>query len=75
MPPQQRGDHNEYRKLRNKTARLVRRDRMVSNMRHLQSQGLNSKVVWNLANTALGRFQPSALPAELQDVSTGRKVR
>ncbi len=44
-------------------------------MRHLQEQGFDPKAVWHLANTASGRSQASALPAELLDESTGEKIR
>ncbi len=69
------GDHVVYRKLRNKTARLVRRDRLESNARHLRAQGFDSRAVWHLANSASGRSQSLALPAELQDESTGEKIK
>ncbi len=59
------GNHSEYRRLRNRAARMVRRDKLESNMAHLQRQGFDSKAVWLLANTAAGRLTRSALPAEL----------
>ena len=70
-----KGDHDEYRQLRNRTARLVRRDKLASNIRHLQTRRFESKAIWNLANTASGRSQASTLPAELQDESTGQRIR
>ncbi len=70
-----RGDHNEYRQLTNKTARLMRRDKLESNVGHLQAQGLDSKAIWHLANVASGRSQASTLPAELQDESTSQRIR
>ncbi len=69
-----RGNLHEYRRLRNKSARLVRRDRLASNLRHLQEQGFNPKSVWHLANSASGRSQGAALPAELQDEVSGQLV-
>ncbi len=68
------GNYTEYRCLRNKAARLVRRDKLASNERHLQEQGYNPKAIWNLANTVSGRSIRSALPAELVD-GDGIKVR
>ncbi len=68
------GNHIEYRRLRNMTSRLVRRDKLESNARHLQSLGFNSKAVWHLANSASGRSQTAALPAELIDESSGEKI-
>ncbi len=69
------GDHTEYRKLRNKAARLVRRDKLESNVRHLRAQGFDSKAIWHLANTASGRSQSAALPMELLDESSGQEVK
>ncbi len=68
------GDHNKYRRLRNKTAKLVRRDKLDSNVRHLQAKEFNPKAVWQLANSASGRSQKSALPTELYDESTDRGI-
>ncbi len=59
------GDHTVYRRLRNKAARLVKRDRVDSNLKHLQDKGLDPKSVWELANAVSGRSARSALPAEL----------
>ncbi len=69
------GNHTKYRKLRNKTAKSVRRDKLASNVRILQEQGFNPKSVWQLANAASGRTQVSKLPGELQDGAAGRCVR
>ncbi len=60
-------NHAEYRRLRNRTARLVKRDRLASNMEHLQDRGLDSKSVWELANAVSGRSARSALPTELME--------
>ncbi len=67
-------DHVTYRKLRNKTAKFVRRDKLESNARHLQAQGFDSKAIWHLANSVSGRAEASALPADLLDESTGEKI-
>ena len=69
-----RGNHNDYRRLRNKSTRLVRRDRLASNVRHLQEQGFNPKSVWHLANLASGRSQGAVLPAKLQEEAGGQQV-
>ena len=70
-----RGNHVEYRRLRNKAARMVKRDKMESNMAHLQQQGFDSKAIWNLANTATGRTARTALPAELLDEANGSVIK
>ncbi len=69
------GNHREYRRLRNRAARLVRRDKLESNVAHLQQQGFDSKAIWNLANTTTGRTARSALPVELVCESTGNTIR
>ncbi len=48
---------------------------MESNLGHLQAQDFDSKAVWHWANTASGRSNPSALPAELHDECTNRKIK
>ncbi len=59
--------HAEYRKLRNRAARLVRRDKLASNMEHLEEQGLGPKCIWDLANAVSGRSTRCSLPTELQE--------
>ncbi len=59
--------HVEYRQLRNRAARLVRRDRLASNIEHLQERGLDPKSIWDLANAVSGRTTRCSLPAELQE--------
>ncbi len=59
------GNHTLYHSLRNRAARLVRRDKLESNAANLQRQGFDSRAVWHLANTTTGRTARSALPAEL----------
>ncbi len=61
--------HVEYRRLRNKAARLVRRDKLASNMDRLEEQGLDSKSIWDLANAVSGRSARCPLPAELKEGS------
>ena len=68
------GNFSEYRKLRNRTVRFIRRDRLASNVRLLQKHGFNPKSVWHLANSASGRSQRTALPAELQEEDGGQRV-
>ncbi len=70
-----RGNHHDYRKCRNKASRLVRRDRLASNVAHLQKEGLNPKAIWYLANTVSGRSVKSALPTELIDEAGGNRVK
>ncbi len=70
----ERGDHAEYRRLRNKAARMVKRDKMESNVLHLQKQGFNSKAIWNLANHTTGRSTRSTLPKELINEATGSTI-
>ncbi len=67
--------HTEYRKLRNRAAKLVRRDKLASNMEHLQEQGLDPKSIWDLANTVLGRSTRCSLPAELQEEGSNSNSR
>ncbi len=71
-------NHAEYRRLRNRAARLVKRDRLASNMDHLEAQGMDSKTIWNLANAVSGRSVRGHLLAELQEEGssgTSRSVR
>ena len=58
-------NHTEYRRLRNKAARLVKRDKLDSNMEHLRGRGLEPKSVWELANAVSGRSARGVLPVEL----------
>ena len=67
-------NHTEFRELRNRASRLVKRDKLASNLRHLQGRGFDHKSVWNLANTATGRSTRSTLPSELVDEDSGNKV-
>ncbi len=69
------GNHAMYRHLRNRTARLVRRDKLESNTRHLEAQGLDPKAIWHLANTATGRTAKSNLPAGLVDEEDGSSIK
>ncbi len=70
-----RGNHASYRTLRNRAARLVRRDKLASNARYLQEKEYNPKAIWQLANTAAGRSIKSAFPSELVDEESGDKIR
>ncbi len=70
-----RSNHAEYRRLRNKAARLVRRDKLASNVRHLEAQGYNPKAIWHLANTTTGRTARSGLPTELMDENDGSLIK
>ncbi len=68
------GNHSVYRKFRNRASRLVRRDKLASNLKHLQKEDFNSKAVWQLANGASGRSTRSRLPAGLVDEDSGERV-
>ncbi len=65
----------QYRRLRNRAARLVRRDKLASNVRHLREHGFDPKEVWHLANSATGRSARSVLPSELVDEENGDSIR
>ena len=54
----------KYRDLRNEVSRLVRRDKQDSNLSSLQKAGNDPKVLWQLADQALGKDRPS-LPASI----------
>ena len=70
-----KGSHSEYRRLRNKASRLVRRDRLASNVEALQKEGFCPRSIWQLANTVTGRSTRSALPMELVDEVTGEHIK
>jgi hypothetical protein len=53
-----------YRGLRNKVSRLVRRDKQDSNLLSLKKACNDPKVLWQLADQALGKDRPS-LPASI----------
>jgi hypothetical protein len=53
-----------YRDLRNEVSRLVRRDKQDSNLLSLMEVCNDSKVLWQLADQALGKDRPS-LPASI----------
>jgi hypothetical protein len=54
----------KFRVLRNEVNRLVRRDRLATNMETLAKSGENPKVLWQLANDLLGVARQS-LPSSL----------
>ncbi len=61
-----KGDnHVLYRKLRNKVNRLVRKDKLASNMALLKKTKLDPKTVWTIANEATGRASRCGLPPRL----------
>ncbi len=68
------GNHDHYRKLRNRAAGLVRRDKLASNEELLRKDNFSPKVVWQLANAASGRSTRSGLPTELID-GDGARIR
>jgi hypothetical protein len=53
-----------YRNLRNEVSRLVRRDKQDSNLLSLKKASNDPKVLWHLADQALGKDRPS-LPASI----------
>jgi hypothetical protein len=57
------GSNSNYRNLRNEATRLVRRDKIRSNIKKLGSAG-DVKVLWELANEVLGKSRPT-LPSSL----------
>lgn len=64
-----RGDPDDlsrtrYRDLRNKATRLVRRDKLCSNISTLNKAAGNPRVLWQLANAALGKPK-ATLPRHL----------
>jgi hypothetical protein len=54
----------DYRRLRNVVSSMVKRDRMRTNLEKLRKTNNDPKVLWGLANSALGKPQ-SSLPASL----------
>ncbi len=54
-----------YRVLRNKVTSLVRRDRLNTNLTKLTKAKGDPKVLWNLANQALGKAGRTPLPASI----------
>jgi hypothetical protein len=59
------GDRNKHKYLRNKVTSRVRRDRLRTNMARLAKSKGDSRVVWQVANDAVGKNRPS-LPAYLE---------
>jgi hypothetical protein len=54
----------DYRRLRNVVSSMVKRDKMRTNLEKLRKANNDPKVLWRLANSALGKPQ-SSLPASL----------
>jgi hypothetical protein len=54
----------DYRRLRNKVSSMVKGDKMRTNLEKLRKADNDPKVLWRLANLALGKPQ-SSLPASL----------
>jgi hypothetical protein len=57
----------KYKFLRNKATSGVRRDRLTSNMTRLAKAKGDSRVLWQIASSAVGKNRPT-LPASLDDV-------
>ncbi len=62
------GNVTRYRRLRNATVRLLRRDKLDSNQATLERSGYNPQKVWALANAAIGKETNSSLPSSLDGV-------
>jgi hypothetical protein len=58
-----------YRDLRNKVSQLVRRDKQDSNLLSLKKACNDPKVLWQLADQALGKDRPS-LPASITSANS-----
>jgi hypothetical protein len=59
-------DKDRYRHLRNLATRLVRRDKLRGNINTLGKAAGDPRVLWNLANAALGKPKPT-LPRTLSN--------
>ncbi len=68
-------NHDNYRKCRNRAARLVRKDKLASNVEHLRKGSFNPEAIWHLANTTSGRTSRSSLPTELTEENSGSPIR
>ncbi len=68
------GDLQQYRALRNKVVRLLKRDKLDSNEKLLEKSAFDPKRVWNLANSTLGKRNGAALPSTLDGVSGDDKL-
>jgi hypothetical protein len=64
METRDRATGKEYRRLRNKVSSMVKRDRLRTNLDKLRKANNDPKVLWDLANSALGKSH-SSLPALL----------
>jgi hypothetical protein len=64
MAIRDRATGKEYRHLRNRVSSMVKRDRLKTNLDKLRKANNDPKVLWGLANLALGKSQ-SSLPASL----------
>ncbi len=56
---------SSYRFLRNKVTSMVRRDKLQTNLHKLEKAKGDPKVLWELANQALGKASRTPLPASL----------
>jgi hypothetical protein len=67
------GDPAVYRGLRNDATRLVRRDKLRCNVSTLSKAAGDPRVLWQLANTALGKPR-ATLPKHLNDLDGNKTV-
>ncbi|QQP39087.1 Uncharacterized protein FKW44_019856, partial [Caligus rogercresseyi] len=65
MRKRDRASGSEYRRIRNQVSSLVKRDRICTNMGELRKSPNDPKVLWRLANEAIGKSSVS-LPASLE---------
>ncbi len=61
------GNVSEYRRLRNRTVKLLRQDKLDSNQDSL-GQNPDPKRIWALANAVMGKSSSHTLPTELDGV-------
>ena len=59
-----RATGREYRHLRNRVASMVKRDRLCTNLDKLRKSNNDPRVIWSLANSALGKSNAS-LPSSI----------
>ena len=61
------GDKDGYRALRNRTSKLVRRDKLQSAMSHIKQCAGDTGKLWAYANDCVGRRASAELPAAMSD--------
>ena len=61
-------DRPQYRQLRNKAARLARRDKMRGAATAIHNCSGDSSKLWRLANSIMGKAKGTTMPEELHDL-------